>query len=591
MIIGEITSVYGIRVKGRFYEKLPPYMVKNSNVFLGPKINSYVKTNVGLVSVVCQITGEEVSVNDKNQKILELNVIGSIEKGLFSQGLRYLPLVGAKIRLFTEDDYKSLFVSNDSMNLNIGNDLFEPTRKISIDLNSVIPTHIGIFGNTGSGKSNTLTKILQEYLNIIEDKRINSKIAQTLLFDLNNEYGDNAITNLQNKEVIKLTTQTQSKKRIPIDYSKLSEDQLGVLLNATKKTQMPIIKRALRNMKGEFDSEQKINSIRWAIINCQKNAIYTIRNELYKYIMGLEDFQFISGRSNSFIDKSNTTVDFDNKKHFDFINDIEHQSLEKIKVIEPKTWLERFEFELIYSVFQYATHGNNLEFVKPLITRLKNRIKDFNKIFNESENEITSLSQKNIVVIQLGQVNQEIRELVPSIISDLIFDSMRKNDRSKGIKQIRNIVIDEAHNILKPSKESNDIASNSVEVFEKIIKEGRKYGVFLIISSQRPSDISETITSQLHNYFIHKLVNKNDIKHIEKTVSFMDKRQIDMLSVLGPGECIISGTGFIFPMFAKIKIVDEVNEPLSRNVKLLGDEGIFSNKESKKIENKAFDPF
>lgn len=282
MIIGEITSVYGIRVKGRFYEKLPPYMVKNSNVFLGPKINSYVKTNVGLVSVICQITGEEVSVDSKNLKILELNVIGSIDKGVFSQGLRYLPLVGAKIKLFTEEDYKSLFASNDSMNINIGNDLFEPTRKISIDVNSVIPTHIGIFGNTGSGKSNTLTKILQEYLYIIYKNEVNSEVAQTILFDLNNEYGENAITSLENKEVITLTTQTKSIKRIPIDYSKLSEDQLGVLLNATKKTQMPIIKRALRNMKGEFDSEKKLNSIKWAIVNCQKNAIYTIRNELYE---------------------------------------------------------------------------------------------------------------------------------------------------------------------------------------------------------------------------------------------------------------------------------------------------------------------
>ena len=98
--------------------------------------------------------------------------------------------------------------------------------------------------------------------------------------------------------------------------------------------------------------------------------------------------------------------------------------------------------------------------------------------------------------------------------------------------------------------------------------------MFLCLASQRPSDISSTITSQIHNYFIHKLVNPNDIERIRKTVSFMGETSLSMLSVLGQGECIISGPSLYMPQYVYIDQLDEPSRPNSNDIQLFGDNGI-----------------
>ena len=103
----------------------------------------------------------------------------------------------------------------------------------------MIPSHIGIFGNTGSGKSNTMAKILKEYLNVVNEypNKTNSKI---LIFDLNNEYGDISICKYKDKKIYNLTTRNDSGDKIPFRYDKITSEDWGIILNATEKTQMPI---------------------------------------------------------------------------------------------------------------------------------------------------------------------------------------------------------------------------------------------------------------------------------------------------------------------------------------------------------------
>lgn len=139
------------------------------------------------------------------------------------------------------------------------------------------------------------------------------------------------------------------------------------------------------------------------------------------------------------------------------------------------------------------------------------------------------------------------------------------------------IVIDEAHNLLSYDSTRSDLLhDNTLRVFEKIIKEGRKFGVFLCLASQRPSDISSTITSQIHNYFIHRLVNPNDIDRIRRTVSFMGESSLSMLSMLGQGECIISGSSLYMPQYVYINQLDKTARPNSNDIILFGEDGILN---------------
>ena len=111
-----------------------------------------------------------------------------------------------------------------------------------------------------------------------------------------------------------------------------------------------------------------------------------------------------------------------------------------------------------------------------------------------------------------------------------------------------------AHNILSNTsfRESESWKDYRLETFEEIIKEGRKFGVFVTISSQRPNDISPTIISQAHNYFIHRLINQNDLYAIEKSVSYIDRMTEESIPTLATGTCIFSGV--ICPMPLKLRI-------------------------------------
>ncbi|WP_061003421.1 ATP-binding protein [Mycolicibacterium mucogenicum] len=105
-----------------------------------------------------------------------------------------------------------------------------------------------------------------------------------------------------------------------------------------------------------------------------------------------------------------------------------------------------------------------------------------------------------------------------------------------------------------------------LETFEEIIKEGRKFGIFLTIASQRPHDISETIISQLHNYFLHRLVNNLDIHAIEKAVSYLDKVSFESLPILPTGACVLAGVSAPVPVVVKVAELPPAFEPNSRTM-------------------------
>ena len=132
-----------------------------------------------------------------------------------------------------------------------------------------------------------------------------------------------------------------------------------------------------------------------------------------------------------------------------------------------------------------------------------------------------------------------------------------------------NIIVDEAHNILSTEsfRETEEWKDYRLETFEEIIKEGRKFGVFMTIASQRPNDISDTIISQAHNYFIHQLINHKDLLTISNAVSYIDKITEESIPTLPVGTCIFSGIATPMPLKMKIDELPDENKPKSKTLK------------------------
>ena len=569
MLIGKIVEVRGIKILAKMDQKLPPHIIENGNIIPAPQINSYVKTRVGLDIIICQIVGEYLKFDNNESKeiayLVELEVKGRITNGKFLGGLRLLPIVEAKIETLEKEDFEIIFYKPKE-SIKIGKNLFDNSNDIALDINQLIPSHIGIFGNTGSGKSNTMSKILKEYIEKIENlpKKDNSKI---LIFDLNNEYGGNAICNEEKKKIFNLNTRKDNASKIPFDFKELSAEDWGIILNATEKTQMPIIRKAYENSKKELDldNHRGLNLIKRIIYNRKNTMFYSIRNYAEQYFENIDRIKF-NGKTGEFY--------YDNNNYnLKSLEDIDKLGI-RIKPIENS--LDRFEFELLLEIVQRNENGINFEYISPLMFRMANKKLQLLKIFKSSTEELENgiFENKNICVIQLGNVNKEMKEVIPSLISNILYDNKTESKGNNEVKSILNIVIDEAHNLLSSSKEETEMHGNSLKTFEKIIKEGRKFGVYLMIASQRPSDISTTITSQLQNYFIHKLVNPNDIEKIRKTVAYMNEASLNMITVLGAGECIISGNALYIPQYAYIDELENEFKPNSANVKLVGERGI-----------------
>ena len=156
---------------------------------------------------------------------------------------------------------------------------------------------------------------------------------------------------------------------------------------------------------------------------------------------------------------------------------------------------------------------------------------------------------QGVTVINLLDVDRGVKNIIPMILCKSVYRNHRLCN--SGRENTVHLIIDEAHNILNAG--SGEVGDQwrdyRLDIFEEIIKEGRKFGFYMTISSQRPADISPTIVSQIHNYFIHRLVNEIDLRMIERTMPTLDRASFDVIPTLGKGECVVTGTAFSLPVF------------------------------------------
>lgn len=232
------------------------------------------------------------------------------------------------------------------------------------------------------------------------------------------------------------------------------------------------------------------------------------------------------------------------------------------------TPMDEIRLQIVLQYYGDIIRGfSNKEHLAPLIKRLDKRFEYLKKVIEvHSDGEITN--EKNITIVSLRDVHMQMRKVLPLLLCKKLYNDKKiENDDQKYL----NIIVDEAHNILSEDseRESEQWKDYRLETFEEIIKEGRKFGVFLTVASQRPSDISPTIISQLHNYFLHRLINNEDINAVRQTISYLDKVSFDYLPLLPTGTCILAGLLANVPIVIDIgKIEPGKHEPKNKTITL-----------------------
>lgn len=601
--IGKVTAV-----KGRTVEVLVDkakngsHLIYNGSLIKNISVGSYVKITKGFESFIGKIEGEEIAEDrifnskdysnprDKIKRILSLKLLGYIEKGKFKQGIKDLPLIDNECYLVSKDEFATIhyFIKiidgEPDKEIWIGHLANERGKEVVLGINSLFASHIGIFGNTGSGKSYTLASLYHQLFNKYKQKEGFKANAKFVLIDFNGEYlkkegEDDIIVESQFKKTFNLSTRISEGDKFPISESEIKDDDFwSIFLTATDKTQKPFLKRALANTyyASRLDS---VENFKWCIGSVLKDLItkHTDKGDILQFLSELsssigdngtinslrEDYlvhlKFHNTRS-TFYYEDDTTIYESNESFQDQIID---QKIRDLEInFSTVSELQKIRLRIVFQFFnEIAKFDLNTEHISPLLKRVR-KIEELDKVITISNSEAESFFE----VISLADVNTSMKKILPLLICKQIYDK-KKRDRSNS--KYLNIIIDEAHNILSYSsqRESETWKDYRLETFEEIIKEGRKFGVFLTIASQRPSDISSTIISQLHNYFLHRLINNKDIEAVEKTISYLDKISFESLPILPTGTCVLAGLSAQVPLIVEMNAIGEQFEPFNKTIK------------------------
>jgi len=596
--VGEVLSVDGRKVKIKVDKtKNNSHIMYKGELLKNTSVGSYVKIIKGYTRIIGKVEGEFVEEDkvysskdytteaSKINRNLIVSMLGFFDGEKFKRGIKELPLVFNECFLLDNQEFEQVhdFIEKDDEPLEIGVLSLEKGQKIQVGVNSLFASHIGIFGNTGSGKSYSLAKLYNVLFKKYQEEDKFIQNAKFVLIDFNGEYSHEK-TIIENKYIYNLSTKqetTLGSNKIPLKEKDLLDIELiSILANATDKTQKPFISRTLSFINKIKKDDNPLTYFRNTLKSNIKKVLKMADKE--KAYMLVDYLTLIINKENS--DSLIETLGWHNSlKYFYKLPSTSNGQVSDSDIEETDLYknVDSYEFpnnvvskliDFLYLQIFYDIYNDKAqnEHIAPAINKLKSKQKDIEKVFDTSTQKDSIFdSTKNFLTINLNDVNIEIKKTIPMLVVKKLYEEQKEKYKQSNTSYL-NIIIDEAHNILShnSNRESETWKDYRLETFEEIIKEGRKFGVFLTIASQRPSDISSTIISQLHNYFLHRLINNKDIEAVEKTISYLDKVSFEALPILPTGSCIFAGLAAQVPVMVDIGKINDVHEPKSDTIKL-----------------------
>ncbi len=604
--IGVIVGVDGdISSVGMYRMSNDSEFLWNGNLISGPKVGSLLTIQQNNIKIIATVISEKITDQENTVKSIEfdnrykkgsinriilLRTQGVIENNRFEVTSKYVPMVGNEVTLTTKEILDCVYgLGSATPSIHIGKSLNEE-QPISLPIDNFFASHIGIFGNTGSGKSNTLHKI---YLELFRSKFINEILKKSKFFviDFNGEYLHPNSFGLDDseKEIFEINTRNEAiGRKLPVMKKYLFDANiLSILFDARPATQVPFLRKAINTW-----NEKQFNGQKFAkfVIGTLKKILTTgdaassdakdnwlqvatsivpeSKLDIFDSLISLQ----YNHQHKSYIysgDEKNCYINERSKFPDDAISVLKIDEIEEMigNYFNNCSEIARLKLHLEFQkVHQSAWKATSIEYINPLFNRIENAFTSLEKVIEIVE-DIECYRTLNI--ISLVHSNQEITRLIPMLLSKMIYDEHKSNVSGKMIECTKHLIIDEAHNILNSEYRNigDDWHDYRLSVFEEIIKEGRKFGFFLTLSSQRPADISPTILSQVHNYFIHRLVNERDLRMLENTMPTLDKNSYSKIPRLGQGECIVTGNAMRVPLLIKVDW-ELKNRPTSDDVVL-----------------------
>lgn len=535
-----------------------------------------------------KIIGE---VEDIDGKRITVHFLGEIIENKFIAGLIMKPSLNSSIRLITDDELKYLVGEDTENNLFLGYSPLYSNCPIYVDINELFSNHMAIFGNTGSGKSYGVARLLQ---NIFEKSKIVPSRSNFFIFDAYGEY-HNAFSKIGNYNpnyhfkyyTTNLNDTEGATLRIPLWL--LGIDDMALLLGADSHSQLPIIERMLKLVSIFAESDEKANEYKNHLI---AKAVMTIlytnqtstakRNDIFSILASCSTPQFNLNspvQGIGYVRKFRECFIIDKDGEFtesilvtEYISSFIHDELDQY---EPSTTnfytLKDLEKALEFTLISEGLLRNDKMYNEAvtLKVRLHSLTISSNAIYFSYpsyvtlESYISSLvacqdGKAQIINFNLEDVDDSIAKVITKIYTRMLFDFTKKLKVRASIPF--HIFLEEAHRYVQNDTDNYLIGYN---IFERVAKEGRKYGLVFNLISQRPVEISETVISQCSNFIIFKMNHPRDLDYIKKMLPNINAEIVEKQKTLQPGTCVAFGKAFKVPLIIKMELPDP--EPHSSN--------------------------
>ena len=485
---------------------------------------------------------------------------------------------------------------NIPLSIEVGTSVVFKGYPVKVRLDDYFGGHVAILGNTGSGKSCTVATILQS-LFLKKDEFV-ARGASFLILDVNGEYRSAfaEIPTWIKRLYLKLEIDplsdapindgsgSESTAVFRLPHWFMSVEEWELLLRASEKTQQPVLRAAL-GLTSLFSGGVNPH------LNTIKNHILAV--SIVAILQGdagsaSKADRIIALLSNFHTDEISLTVVRPHIViHFGEMNSAEDlANILQAYVIEdvsmPSYCNTPFNFKVLEAALDLAlyyeeAHGNRQirDYCSQMVTRLKwvsqreefaflrvdpDELEDLERDQQKFVERLIGLTRpadgyekaSQLTILDLNEAADEVVEIAAAVVARMVLERLKKATPRNRMPV--HMILEEAHRYIaeRPSRYAIDASAT----FERIAKEGRKYGAFLTVSSQRPSELSKTVLSQCSNFVVHRIQNPDDLAHIRQMTPFISESVLKRLPSLPKQHALIFGNAVNIPTTFKVRNVD-----------------------------------
>ncbi|MEA5163529.1 ATP-binding protein [Cereibacter johrii] len=469
--------------------------------------------------------------------------------------------------------------------LSIGRSVVFDGYDVKVRIDDFFGGHTAVLGNTGSGKSCTVASVLQSLFDKTDE--FHARGATFVVFDVNGEYADALIplakeSGISVAHVVLDGTASEGKFRLPHWFLEQSEWEL--LLQASERTQIPVLRTAL-GLTGLFRENTpdalaiKEHFIATCVIECFRGADGDSPVAKFQRVVSLLQKYPTQDLNTRLLQKYGANYQYGNFAGGNlapFLDEVRAKLREGVELpsyIRTPFTFDDLEECLDFAILYEEAHGNRQirDYCSQMLTRFK-VLRDraeyafmrhdidpgevapsmdafLEQLLGLERNGNDWQKSHQIIIVDMNAVEDEVVQLVSSVLARMIFRQLRQADPRNRFPV--HLLLEEAHRYI--SETPTKYAIDASKIYDRIAKEGRKYGLFLLVASQRPSELSKTVLSQCSNFVIHRIQNPDDLSQIRQMTPFISDAVLKRLPSLPKQHALVFGTSVNLPTTFKVR--------------------------------------